>query len=42
MSMLEATHMMPGLDLSTESNQEIGNMSPSSEIEDGMFTRICT
>jgi hypothetical protein len=42
MSTLEATHLMPGNDTDMEANQEIGNWQPSSQIEDGIYTRIIT
>ena len=42
MSMLEMLHLSPGLPTLQASQQEIGNIAPESEIEDGIYTRICT
>ena len=42
MSILEMVHLMPGIDALTASEQEIGNLSPESYVEDGIYTRTCT
>lgn len=42
MSMLEMLHLMPGTDSLQASEQEIGNLSPESYVEDGIYTRLCT
>ena len=42
MSMLEFYKMNPGMETLQASEQEIGNISPESYNEDGVFTRLCT
>jgi adenosylmethionine-8-amino-7-oxononanoate aminotransferase len=42
MSMLEMLHLMPGTESLQSSEQEIGNISPESYVEDGIYTRLCT
>ena len=42
MSMLEYYKLNPGMETLQSSEQEIGNISPESYVEDGMYTRLCT
>jgi adenosylmethionine-8-amino-7-oxononanoate aminotransferase len=42
MSMMEMLHLMPGTETLQAAEQEIGNISPESYVEDGIYTRICT
>lgn len=42
MSNLEWLKNSPGLDMLAQAEQEIGNCSPESYNEDGMYTRLCT
>ena len=42
LSMLEYTKLNPGLETLQSAEQEIGNISPESYVEDGVYTRLCT
>lgn len=42
LSMMEMSHLNPGLDTLHSMQAEIGNLSPNDEVEDGIFTRLCT
>lgn len=42
MSMMEMFKFSPGIDMLSQMEQEIGNLSPECYVEDGVFTRINT
>ena len=42
LSMLEYYKLNPGMETLQSSEQEIGNISPDSYVENGVFTRLCT
>ena len=42
MSTLEMLTLSPGMDVLQSMSQEIGDVSPSDIIEDGIYNRLCT